>query len=135
MKNFIIFINIIIKIYYDSSHKFINIFKNNIMYLRLYYGYKILKFNNHKLHNQCVSPFEILKKVGKLIYRLEFPSIIKIYSIIFIAQLKSEYTFSTSYKRRSKSFILMIKKNNGIINSNSNSKFYKIKTFFKKKIF
>ena len=43
------FINIIIKIYYDNFHKFINFFKKIITYFRLHYEYKILKLINYIL--------------------------------------------------------------------------------------
>ena len=62
IENFIIFVNVIIKIYYNNIHKFINVFKKNIIYLRLHHKYKILKFNNYKLHNQRVDSFKVLKK-------------------------------------------------------------------------
>ena len=84
IENFIIFINVMIKMYYNNVHKFINVFKRNMIYLRLHYEYKISRFNNHKLHNQRIDLFKILKKIKKLTYRLKFSSIMRIYSIISI---------------------------------------------------
>ena len=39
------------KVYYDSSYKLLNISKGSIVFLRLYYGYKIPGVSNHKLYN------------------------------------------------------------------------------------
>ena len=44
------FINVIIKAYYDKSHKSLNLAKRNIIYLRLHQNYKILNITNHKLY-------------------------------------------------------------------------------------
>ena len=67
----------------------ISLFKESKTYLRLYHNYKIFKLINYKLHNQGVESFEILKKMSKLAYRLKLLSLMKIYFMIFITQLKS----------------------------------------------
>ncbi len=87
----IVFANIIIKAYYNSFYKSLSLFKKSKIYLRLYYGYKILGLSNHKLYNQRVGSFKILEKVGKLAYRLKLPLLIRIHSIIFVAQLKPDF--------------------------------------------
>ena len=89
VEEFIAFVNIMIKIYYDESHMSISLLKESKTYLRLYHNYKIPELVNYKLHNQRVEPFKILEKVSKLAYRLKLPPLMKIYSVIFIAQLKS----------------------------------------------
>ena len=89
VEEFIVFINIIIKIYYDESYMLISLLKESKTYLRLYYDYKISELVNYKLYNQRVESFKILEKVSKLAYRLKLLSLMKIHSVIFIAQLKS----------------------------------------------
>ena len=131
IKKALTFINIIIKTYYNESHKPINIFKKNLTYLRLHYEYKISKFINHKLHNQRVDLFKIFEKVEKLIYRLKLSFVIIIYSIVFIAQLEFKYVISNSYKKRVNIDLSFIIKKNG---NDSNMKIYEIEIFFKKKI-
>ena len=63
----------------------ISLFKESKTYLRLHYNYKISELVNYKLYNQRVESFKILKKMSKLAYRLKLLSLMKIYSIIFIA--------------------------------------------------
>ena len=89
MKDTLTFANIIIKVYYNKSHKSLRLFKDNIIYLHLHYDYKILEINNRKLYYQSIDSFKILKKIKILIYRLELFSIINIYLVISIAQLES----------------------------------------------
>ena len=90
VEEFIAFVNIMIKIYYDESHMSISLLKESKTYLRLYHNYKIPELVNHKLYNQRVESFKILEKVGKLAYRLKLPSLMKIHPMIFIAQLESD---------------------------------------------
>ena len=76
-----------IKTRYDSSHLTIRLTEGSQAYLRLYHGYSISGVNP-KLSNQRVGPFKILEKIGNLAYRLDLPGIMKIHSVIFIAQLE-----------------------------------------------
>ena len=50
IKDVIIFINILIKAYYNKSHIVIKLTRNNITYLRLYHEYEISNLVNRKLH-------------------------------------------------------------------------------------
>ena len=50
IEKFLIFVNIIIKVYYDKLYKLLNFVKKSIIYLRLYQNYEILNIINHKLH-------------------------------------------------------------------------------------
>ena len=90
VKEFIVFVNIMVKIYYDESYMLISLLKESKTYLRLHHDYKISKLVNYKLYNQRVKSFKILEKMGKLAYRLKLSSLMKIHSMIFIAQLKSD---------------------------------------------
>ena len=88
-----IFVNIINKSRYNLHYKIINNVFNFkfIIYFCFYQSYIISNLFNKKLFNQRVKLFKILKIIDnfKQTYRLKFFLIIKIYSIIFIAQLKS----------------------------------------------
>ena len=50
-KDVIIFVNILIKAYYNKSHIALRLTRNNITYLRLYHGYEISGLINRKLHH------------------------------------------------------------------------------------
>ena len=134
IEKIIVFANIIIKIYYNELYKFINFFKKSLIYFRLYYEYKISKFNNYKLYNQRVGSFKILKKIGKLVYRLKFLLIMIIYSIVSIVQLEFKYFILNSYKRRDNVNLFFVIKIDGS-NEKTNTKVYEIEIFFEKKIF
>jgi hypothetical protein len=64
----------IIKEYYNSYYTFIKLNINNIVYLKLYKGYYLLKKPNRKILKQRTSLFYIKKRVKKLIYKLKLPS-------------------------------------------------------------
>ena len=83
-KDVIIFINILIKAYYDKSHIALKLTRDNITYLRFYHEYEISDLVNRKLYYQKNDFFKILEKVRSFVYRLKLSSIIKIYSIISI---------------------------------------------------
>ena len=78
-----------IKTYYNDTYKIFYVIKNNIMYLRLHYNYKVLNLNNYKFYNQRVDSFKMFNKIEKLTYRLKLPSFIKIHFIILITQFES----------------------------------------------
>ena len=132
-KKALAFVNIIIKIYYDNSHKFINFFKRIIIYFRLHYKYKISGLSNYKLHNQRADPFKILEKIEKLAYRLKFSSIIIIHSIVLIVQLKFGHSTSNSYEKRGNVDSFSMIKADGN-NEKADTKVYEIEILFEKKI-
>ena len=84
----ITFAFIIIKTRYDLKHLLLYFKTEDKAFLKLYYKYFILGFTNRKLSQQRVKPFKILKKIEHLVYHFQLSSIIKIYSIISIIQLK-----------------------------------------------
>ena len=47
----IIFVNILIKAYYNKSHIVLKLTRDNITYLRLYHEYEILDLVNRKLYH------------------------------------------------------------------------------------
>ena len=64
------FIANIAKEYYNSRYTLIKLNVNNIVYLRLYKGYYLLKKPNYKILKQRTGLFRVKKKVKKLIYKL-----------------------------------------------------------------
>lgn len=58
--------------------------------LKLYKGYSIPSSVGvtKKLTQQYVGPFQIVKRIGQLAYRLEVPSDWKIYLVFLVAQLE-----------------------------------------------
>ena len=99
IKDSIAFANIITKTYYNNSYKNLNVSRENSIYLRLYYEYKISKMKNYKLYNQRVDLFKILEKIKRLTYRLDLSSLIKIYPVILITQLELARSIPNLYKR------------------------------------
>ena len=82
-----VFANIAVKSRYDKSYKSLRLHVGILVFLYLYNRYKILGVY-YKYSNQRISPFKILKKVGKLVYYLKLSLNIYIYPIISIIQLK-----------------------------------------------
>ena len=87
-----------IKHRYDGKHIFMKFKAGDRAYLRLHYGYKIPGQRNHKLHQQRVEPFKVLRKIGSLTYEMKLPPIMQIHPVIFIAQLEP-YPDNDSYDR------------------------------------
>ena len=50
IENVIIFVNILIKAYYNKSYIALKLIRDNITYLRLHHGYEISNLINRKLH-------------------------------------------------------------------------------------
>ena len=115
-ESIMIFANVINKTRYDRHHKIINdVFKFDFMiYFRLHQNYTISNLTNKKLSNQKIDFFKILKSIdkSKQTYRLKLSSVMKIHSIIFIAQLKSIISESNSYNRHVESNSSSIEKKN-----------------------
>ena len=85
----ITFAFIIIKTRYDFKHLFLNFKKENEIYFNLYHEYFISELSNRKLSQQRIGFFKMLTKIDFLAYKLQLLFVIRIYSIISIAQLKS----------------------------------------------
>ena len=84
--DFIVFAQIKIKRHYDEKHKLMHMRKNDYALIRLHKKYDIsfivvLKF---KYNQQYVDSFRILKRVNRLIYRLNLSSHWRIHSVLFI---------------------------------------------------
>ena len=99
-KNAINFEQTIQKIKYDLRHKFLNFKKKNKIYFRLHNDYNQPGLTNRKFDKQKIESISILKKMGKLTYRLDIFSIWKIHSIVFVTHLKSILTENDPFNRK-----------------------------------
>ena len=78
---------------YDRIYKKISskIHFDIMMYLRLYSRYTIFELFNKKLFYQRIESFKVVEIINKnrQVFRLKLSSTMKIYSVIFVIQLKS----------------------------------------------
>ena len=130
------FVNIMRKLRYDAKHIDFELIVGGYVYLCFYNDYTISDLINRKLNQQRVGFFKILKKIGTLIYRLELSFVMKIYSIIFITQLKSSSALNADSYRRSRSN----QKNSPLMQVKNDSepknpvKFYEVESLLDKRI-
>ena len=107
VKNNIAHDQMLIKMYYDKKHKFIQFDKNDWIFLRLHKDYNIsntIVFDS-KLSQQYTEFFQILEKINTLAYKLSLSKEWRIHSIFSVAQLKLAHAFSSDlFKRISSSF-------------------------------
>lgn len=92
------FANAMTKARYDSRHTPMEFRVGDKAYLNLHHGYEIPGQGNHKLHQQRVGPFEILRKVGYLAYELKLSPIMRIHPVVSVAQLEP-YPGEDPYQR------------------------------------
>ena len=87
------FANVVNKVRYNQNHRAItNVIQSNFMiYLKLHQEYIIFNLVNKKLSNQRIKSFKVIETMNKFkqTFKLKLSSIMKIFSIIFIVQLKS----------------------------------------------
>ena len=89
--DFIVFVQMKIKRHYDDKHKSIYMRERDYVFIKLHHEYDILSTTilELKFNQQFADSFRVLKRVRRLVYRLELFSHWRIYSILFIAQLES----------------------------------------------
>ena len=103
------FANAINKFRYDQAHRVMKLTSESLIYLRFHQDYTIFGLFNKKLFNQRVGFFKILKTVGNnQIYCLQLFLIMRIHSVIFIAQLKSVTSDLNSYDKEISDLFSMI---------------------------
>ena len=66
-----IFVNVKVKIYYDSKHTSLMLRLENKTYLRLNHNYQLLEKLNRKMSSQRCDLFVIKRRVDRLIYELD----------------------------------------------------------------
>ena len=102
-KDAIAFASLRMKEYYDARHmpKFFSV--GDMVNLRLHKGYQVPTITSKKIGPQLINPLRILKRIGRLTYRLELLSNMRIHDIIFIAHLEpaTNPTENPYHRRRS----------------------------------
>lgn len=99
-KNVVAFVNVMHKLRYNKMHKNMKLKIEDYAFLRLHAKYIISRLINKKLSQQRVNLFKTLKKIDYFAYRLELSSIVRIHSIISIAQLKFALSFANDLYHR-----------------------------------
>jgi len=98
-KSAMAFANALSKSCYNVVYQAIKMNVGDKMYLRLHQEYIILELSNHKLSYQRVELFIVFQKIDNLAFRLQLLLVIRIHSIISIAQLKLTTSDFDSYNR------------------------------------
>ena len=93
------FVNALNKARYDAIHKTLKLKIDDKAYLRLHHDYIISSLFNHKLSKQRVKFFFIIEKIDNLAFRLQLFFVMKIHSVVSIAQLKSITRDTNSYDK------------------------------------
>ena len=93
------FANALSKARYDAIHKTLEFKIDDKMYLRLHHGYIILDLFNHKLSKQRVEFFSIIEKIDNFAFRLQLFFVMKIHSVVSIAQLESATSNFDFYRK------------------------------------
>ena len=75
------------KKYYDLKQKPKNFKVGNFVNLCLHRGYQFPVIKYIEIGPQLIGPFKITKRIGKLVYRLDLPTHIKIHDVISIIYL------------------------------------------------
>ena len=103
--DFIVFVQMNAKYYYDRKHQFMFMKIDDYAHIRLHHDYDIsfTTILNKKLSQQYVSFFKILKKIKRLTYRLNLLSHWRIHFVLSITQLKSTTSSNENFFRRLRS--------------------------------
>lgn len=85
---------------YDKKHSPLHLRPGDFAYLHLHKGYKIPSAWNKKLGDQYAGPFRVIKKIGRLAYRLKLPAEWKVHPVFSVAHLEpAEDPAKDPYKR------------------------------------
>ncbi len=95
----IAFANANAKYHYDQRHQSIDLDVDDYAFLRLHHRYRLPAEANSKLSNQRAGPFKVLRRVGRLAYKLDLPARWKIHSVISVTQLEPAFKTSDPYER------------------------------------
>ena len=127
--NVIVFVNVKTRIYYDFRHQSIFFRLDDRVYLRLHQKYQLSNRSNTKMFNQKCELFIVKRRIDRLTYELKLFAHWRIYSIIFVTQLKFFFDENFYNKFRSNySNFVKIKKNT------NDWRFYVMKKILNKKI-
>lgn len=75
------------KEYYDTHHQPIFFNVGDLVKLRLHRGYEVPGVSK-KIGQQFVGPFKVLERIGRLAYRIQLPSNMRIHDVVSVAQLE-----------------------------------------------
>jgi len=91
------------KRYYDAKHKPMHFKVGDFVYLRLGHRYDILhnKLLTTKLAQRYVRRFQVLKRIGRLAYKLDLPESWRIYLFISVAHLEPAPPSDDPWNRQS----------------------------------
>lgn len=84
---------------YDKRHRPIFFDIGSKVYLKLHKGYTIPSMPSKKLSNQRCGPWTVLRKIGNLAYKLDFPADWKIHHVVSVAQLEPVPTEPDPFER------------------------------------
>ena len=82
--NVISYVDITLKIWYDSMHVLFLLKSKDKTFLKLHHKYFLLEKHNHKLFNQRIDLFFVKYRVRRFAYELKLFSRWRVYSIISI---------------------------------------------------
>ena len=93
------YVDITLKIRYNSMHVFFLLKSKNKTFLKLYHKYFLFEKHNRKLFNQKINSFLVKRRVKRFAYEFKLSSRWCVHSIISITQLKSKLKDVNSYNR------------------------------------
>jgi hypothetical protein len=102
IEQIITFANVSMKIRYDFTRTSLNLNFDDSIYVKLHKEYIQSSLINRKFSKQRLKSVKILKKIEKLVYRLEIFNSWKIHSIISAIHLKSASVEEDSYNKEAK---------------------------------
>ena len=88
------------KIRYDPRHKLLNLEPGQKVFIKLHKEYKQPNLFNRKFSKQKIESATIVKKIEKLIYRLNIFQTWKIHSVIFVTQLEPASPENDPYEKK-----------------------------------
>ena len=88
------------KQYYDMHHQPIFFNVGDLVKLRLHRGYKVPGVSS-KFGQQFIGPFKVIERIGRLAYRLQLPSNMRVHNVVSVAHLEpTTDPASDPYERR-----------------------------------
>ena len=102
VKKSIFFAQTMAKLRYDPKHNSLKLKKKNKIFIRFHKKYIQSNLKNKKFNKQRIGSIIILKKIGRLIYKLNISSTWKIHLVIFVIHLKPIPSEKNPYERKMK---------------------------------
>ena len=105
MTDVIAFAQMINKYYYDRKHQSLFMKIDDYALIKLHHDYNIstIEVLDKKLNQQYIDFFKVFEKIDNLTYRLKLPNHWRIYSVLFITQLKSVFSSMNDFFNRTRS--------------------------------